>query len=321
MEKLYIGVDLGGTSVKVGIVKKNGEILKKLSNPTNLPQPEEVIEDKICKLCLEICDECGIDIHKDIEAIGIGSPGNVNNKTGVIGFSSNFGYNDWHLKEKIEAKLGVKVEVENDANAAIIAEVNAGCAKGCPNAVILTLGTGVGSGVIINGKIYGGYNKSGAEMGHMVISVGGRECNCGRKGCFEKYASASALVYDTKVAMLGHPKSLLWKICPDINEVTSKTVFDAMEQGDKIAQKVFDSYIEYLACGITNIVNIFQPEILCLGGGISNQKDVLLKPLQEYLDREDYARGLNKRVKIKIADFRNDAGIIGAALVGVNNAR
>ncbi len=321
MEKLYIGVDLGGTSIKVGIVTEKGEILHKKSMPTNLPQPEEVTEEKICKLCQEICKEKNLDINKDICAIGIGSPGNVNNKTGVIGFSNNFGYNNWHLKEKIEAKLGLRVEVENDANTAIIAEVLAGCAQGCPDAVILTLGTGVGSGVIIDGKIYAGYNKSGAEMGHMVISVGGRQCNCGRKGCFEKYASATALVYDTKVAMLGDTKSLMWKICPNINDVTSKTVFDAMELGDKTAKKVFDNYIEYLACGITNVVNIFQPEVLCIGGGISNQKEVLLKPLQEYLDREDYARGLTKRVKIKIATFRNDAGIIGAALVGVNNAR
>ena len=317
MEKLFIGVDLGGTNIAVGIVNEKGEILYKKSTPTNLPQPENVIEEKIANLCKVVCADKNLTLGKDITFVGVGTPGNVNSDTGVVAFNANFGYVDWHLKEKLEALLGVQVGVENDANAAIIAEVVAGCAKGCKDAVILTLGTGVGAGVVINGEVFTGFNQSGTEIGHMVINAGGRPCNCGRRGCFEKYAAATALVYDTKIAMENDPDSLLWQICPDIDKVNAKTAFDARDMGDETARKVVDTYIEYLACGIINVVNIFQPEVLCLGGGVSNQKEDLLKPIQEYLDREDYARTLKNRVTLKIATFRNDAGIIGAALIGV----
>ena len=317
MEKLFIGVDLGGTNIAAGIINENGEILYKKSTPTNLPQPENVIEEKIATLCRELCADKNLELGRDITFVGVGTPGNVNSNTGVVAFNANFGYNDWHLKEKLEALLDVQVEIENDANAAIIAEVVAGCAKGCRDAVILTLGTGVGAGVAINGEVYTGYNQSGTEIGHMVIEVGGRPCNCGRRGCFEKYASATALVYDTKIAMENNPDSLLWEVCPDIDKVNAKTAFDARDMGDETARKVVDTYIEYLACGIINVINIFQPQVLCLGGGVSNQQEGLLGPIQEYLDREDYARTLKDRVTLKIATFRNDAGIIGAALIGV----
>ena len=321
MGKFYIGVDLGGTNIAAGIVNENGEILCRKSVKTNLPQPEHVIEDKICNLCKDLCKENGYEIGKDIESIGIGTPGNVNSETGVVGFNVNFGYIDWHLKEKVEKQIpGIEVFVENDANSAVIAEVIAGCAKGCEHAVILTLGTGVGAGVIVDGKVLNGYNQSAAEIGHMVISAGGRQCNCGRKGCFERYCSATALISDTKEAMLANPDSKIWKVCPNIERVNAKTVFDAQAMGDETADKVIANYIEYLACGITNVVNIFQPQVFCLGGGVSNQEEGLLKPIREYLDREDYARHLMKRVTLKIATFRNDAGIIGAAMLGVYNA-
>ena len=321
MAKYYIGVDLGGTNIAAGIVNENGEILFRKSVKTNLPQPEYVIENKICNLCKDLCTESGLELGKDITSIGVGTPGNVNSETGVVGFNVNFGYIDWHLKEKIEEQIsGVEVFVENDANSAVIAEVIAGCAKGCEHAVILTLGTGVGAGVIVDGKVLNGYNQSAAEIGHMVISAGGRQCNCGRKGCFERYCSATALISDTKEAMLANPDSKLWKVCPNIERVNAKTVFDANDLGDETAKQVIDNYIEYLACGITNVVNIFQPEVVCLGGGVSNQEEGLLRPIREYLDREDYARHLMKRVTLKIATFRNDAGIIGAAMLGVYNA-
>lgn len=317
MEKLLIGVDLGGTNIAAGIVNENGEIIYKKSTPTNLPQPEEVIENKIAELCRQLCKDKNLVLGKDITFVGVGTPGGVNSNTGVVSFNANFGYSNWHLKEKLEAALGVQVGVENDANTAIVAEVVAGCAKGCSDAVILTLGTGVGAGVVIGGKVFSGFNQSGTEIGHMVIDAGGRPCNCGRRGCFEKYAAATALVYDTKIAMQNNPDSLLWKVCPDIDRVNAKTAFDARDMGDETARKVVDKYMEYLACGIINVINIFQPEVLCLGGGVSNQKESLLEPLKAYIDREDYARNLSDRTKLKIATFRNDAGIIGAALIGV----
>ena len=316
MAKYYIGVDLGGTNIAAGIVNEDGEILFRKSVKTNLPQPEHVIENKICNLCKDLCKENGFEIGVDITSIGIGTPGNVNSETGVVGFNVNFGYIDWHLKEKVEKQIpGVEVFVENDANSAVIAEVIAGCAKGCEHAVILTLGTGVGAGVIVDGKVLNGYNQSAAEIGHMVIAAGGRQCNCGRKGCFERYCSATALISDTKEAMLANPDSKLWKVCPNIERVNAKTVFDANELGDETAKQVIDNYIEYLACGITNVVNIFQPEVICIGGGISKEGDNLIVPLKTFVEGDNYARSIKKKAEIRTALLGNDAGIIGAAYI------
>ena len=319
MEKLYIGVDLGGTNIAAGIVDLNGNIYCKKSVRTNLPKPEVELEQDIYNLCKSLCEENGYDISNDIISVGIGSPGSVDGKRGIVWSNVNFGYENWRIKENLEKLFGISVYVENDANAAIIAEVMAGNAKGCDNALIVTLGTGVGGGAFLNGQIYAGYNYAGLEVGHIVIEKDGRLCNCGRKGCFERYASASALTRDTQAAMNAHPESLLWKLCPDIEKANAKIAFDAMEKGDKVATEVVNTYIEYLACGLVNLINIFQPEVVCLGGGVSNQQQALLDLLQPLIDKEDFARNARERTKIVIAKFRNDAGIIGAAMVGVNN--
>ncbi len=319
MSKYYIGIDLGGTNIAAGIVDKNGQIFCKKSVKTNLPKPEEKLESDIFDLCKSLCEENGYDLHKDIISIGIGTPGSVDGKRGIVWQNVNFGYENWKIKENLENLFKIPVYVENDANAAIIAEVMAGNAKDCKNALIVTLGTGVGGGAFLNGEIYAGSNFAGLEVGHIVIEKDGRQCNCGRKGCFERYAAASALARDTRAAMEKHPESALWRVCPDISRVNAKTAFDAMEMGDKVAKEVVDTYIEYLACGLVNLINIFQPEVVCLGGGVSNQQQKLLDLLKPHIDREDFARNAPERVKIVIAKFRNDAGIIGAAMVGVNN--
>ena len=319
MSKYYIGVDLGGTNIAAGVVDVNGNIFCKKSVKTNLPKPEEQLERDIYNLCKSLCEENGYDLNKDIISVGIGSPGSVDGRRGIVWSNVNFGYENWKIKENLEKLFPVPVFVENDANAAIIAEVMAGNAKGCKNALIVTLGTGVGGGAYLDGEIYAGSNYAGLEVGHIVIEKGGRLCNCGRKGCFERYASATALTRDTKEAMENHKESALWKVCPDINRANAKTAFDAMEMGDKTAKEVVDTYIEYLSCGLVNLINIFQPEIVCLGGGVSNQEQKLIDLLQPHIDREDFARNARERTKIVIAKFRNDAGIIGAAMVGVNN--
>lgn len=319
MSKYYIGIDLGGTNIAAGIVDANGTIFCKKSVKTNLPKPEAELEKDILNLCVSLCEENGYDLHKDIISVGIGTPGSVDGKRGVVWQNVNFGYENWKIKENLENIFKIPVFVENDANAAIIAEVMAGNAKDCKNALIVTLGTGVGGGAFLNGEIYAGYNYAGLEVGHIVIEKDGRQCNCGRKGCFERYAAASALARDTRAAMEKHPESALWKVCPDISKVNAKTAFDAMEMGDKIAKEVADTYIEYLSCGLVNLINIFQPEVVCLGGGVSNQQQKLLDMLKPHIDREDFARNAPERTKIVIAKFRNDAGIIGAAMVGVNN--
>ncbi|MEG0019265.1 MAG: ROK family protein [Oscillospiraceae bacterium] len=320
MEQLYIGVDLGGTNIAAGIVNKSGELLCKKSVRTNLPKPREQIEQDILKLCTALCEKGGYDLKKDILSVGIGTPGSVDGKTGKVGFNANFGYKDWRLKENLEGLFKLPIFVENDANAAIIAEAAVGSARGCSHAVILTLGTGIGAGVLIAGKVFAGSNYAGTELGHMVIDFGGRQCSCGRKGCFERYASATALTNDTIEAMENNKNSTLWEICPTLSKVTAKTAFDGAKLGDETAMAVVNQYIEYLACGVVNVINIFQPQVLCFGGGVSNEGEFLLNPLKAIVDREEYARNMPKRTKLVIAKFRNDAGIIGAALLGAANA-
>ena len=320
MGKLYLGVDLGGTNIAAGIVDENGTIICDKSIKTDLPKPERKLEKDIFDLCCALCKENGYDINKDIISVGIGTPGSVDGNRGIVWSNVNFGYTNWEVVKHLEELFEIPVFIENDANTAIVAEVVAGNAKGCQNALVVTLGTGVGGGAYVNGKICSGCNYSALEIGHMVIDIGGRECNCGRKGCFERYASASALARDTKETMENNPDSLLWKLCPDIEKTNAKLAFDAMEMGDAVATELVNKYIEYLACGLINLINIFQPEVVCIGGGVSNQKQKLLDLLKPYIDKEDFARNAQERTKVMIAKFRNNAGIIGAAMLGVNNA-
>lgn len=320
MKQYTIGVDLGGTTISAGLVDEDYNIVYKVGCDTNLPRPAEEVEKSIAELCLRLCRDKGLDITKDIRWVGIGTPGSVNQATGVVEFNANFGYNDWTLEVDMERLLGCKVYIENDANAAAYGEYIAGGAKGAQYAVVITLGTGIGSGIIINGKIFAGFNYAGAELGHLVIVKDGRPCMCGRNGCWEKYASARALTEDTREAMKAHPENMMWKLVDgDLSRVNAKTAFDGMRAGDELATKVVHNFVEYVACGITSVINIFQPEILCIGGGISREGETLLAPIREYVDREEYAREGMRRTKIVAAKLCNDAGIVGAASLGMQN--
>ncbi|MEG2770106.1 MAG: ROK family protein, partial [Oscillospiraceae bacterium] len=274
--KFYIGVDLGGTKTAAGLVNEKFEIIAKDSCPTGLPCPHEDVEKNIANLCKSVCEKGDIDINA-VEWIGVGAPGSVNGKSGIVAFSANFAYENWTLKKNLENLLPRPVFIENDANAAAYGEYVAGALKGTVYSIAVTLGTGIGSGVIIHGQLFSGYNSSGAELGHMVIEKGGRQCMCGRKGCYEKYASARALTEDTVAEMKKNPDNVMWKIANgSLENVNAKTAFDAMRQGDPLAKKIIHNFVEYVACGLTNIINIFQPEIICIGGGISKEGDVLL---------------------------------------------
>ena len=206
-----------------------------------------------------------------------------------------------------------KRQVENDANVAAYGEVLGGAAKGYKDVVVITLGTGVGGGIIIGGKIYTGFNFCGAELGHVVIEYNGRQCNCGRKGCFEAYSSATALITATKKAMEEDKDSAMWNIAGSIDKVDGKTAFDAMRAGDKSGKAVVDEYLNYLGCGLTNVVNTFQPEMLLIGGGICKEGDYLTKPLEEYIKRESYCINPERSTVLGICKLGNDAGIVGAA--------
>ena len=314
--KYTIGVDLGGTNIAVGLVDEAFNIIARASSKTNLPQPEQAIEAEIARLCHAVCGKAGI-LLEDVRWIGIGTPGSVNARCGVVEFNANFGYRNWALKQHMEALLAAPIHIENDANAAAYGEYIAGGAKGSRCAVVITLGTGIGSGIILDGKIFSGYNSAGAEIGHTVIQIDGRPCMCGRRGCWEKYASARSFAQDTRRAMQAHPLNMMWGLVEnDPDRVNAKTAFDAMRAGDELGTQLVERYVHYVACGLINVINIFQPEIICIGGGVSREGDTLLAPVQRLVDAEDFARGSDRRTRIVAAELRNDAGIIGAAGLG-----
>ena len=312
-----LGIDLGGMSVKVGVVDENNAIIGKAAVPTNSPnqppRPADDIMDDIAVACKLAVENAGVDFE-DVRHIGLGCPGSVNSETGMLEFSGNLGMQNYPVSAKLEERLNRKVFVENDANAAALGESIAGAARDARNAVCVTLGTGVGGGIIIDGKIYSGSNYAGGELGHMVIVADGRPCTCGRRGCWEAYASATALIHQTQVKMLDNKDSEMWKLADgDLRNVNGRTAFDAYRLGDKAGSEVVDKYISYIACGLTNVINIFQPDIICIGGGISKEGDTLTAPLMSYVNADRFGKNLAKQTEIVVAQLGNDAGIIGAA--------
>ena len=313
----YIGIDLGGTNIAVGIVDESFKIVKKGSTPTLVNRDPELIIADMGKLCLELLAETGIGLE-EVVCAGIAAPGSVNPRTGIIEYANNLPFLRFPIADTLRKYLPVReVYLENDANAAALGEAVGGAAKGKRLSVMITLGTGVGGGVIIDGKISSGFNFAGAELGHTVIEYNGRQCSCGRKGCFEAYASATALVSMTKEKLAACKDTLMWEMCGnDINKADARIAFAAMKKGDRAGKEVVDMYISYLACGITNMINIFQPEVLLIGGGVCNEKDYLLKPLTEIVNADQYTRNQAVKTEIKIAALGNDAGIVGAAALG-----
>ena len=313
--KYYIGIDLGGTNIKAGVVNENYEIVSKATTKTLLPRPADEICADMAKVSLEAVKQAGLTLD-NIESVGIGTPGTANSETGIIEYSNNLGFLNLPVVEIMQKHINKPFYVENDANAAAYGEFLAGAAKGANDAVCITLGTGVGGGIIINGKIYSGFNFAGAEIGHTVVDPNGPECTCGRKGCFEVFSSATGLVRMTKEAMYEDKSSVMWKMNEEDGKVSARTAFNAMRAGDRAGKAVVDKYIKYLACGITNTINIFQPDILCIGGGVCNEGDPLLLPLKELVAKEVYTKNSAKNTEIVIAKLGNDAGIIGAAFLG-----
>ena len=316
--KYYVGIDLGGTNIVAGVVDENYNIVAKASTKTNCPRPEKEIADDMARMAVEAVKNAKLTMDQ-IEWIGVGTPGIANSSTGIIEYSNNLGFKDTPMVKYIQETIDKPVFIENDANAAAYGEFVAGAAKGAKNAVCITLGTGVGGGIIIDGKIYAGSNFAGAEIGHTVIEVDGAQCSCGRKGCFEAYSSATGLIRMTKEAIAEHPDCIMAQSEKEKGKVTARTSFDCMRAGDKYAKAVVDKYIKYLAAGITNTINIFQPDVLCIGGGVCNEGDPLLLPMKELVAKEVYTRNSPKNTKIVIAKLGNYAGIIGAAFLGRAN--
>ena len=309
-----IGVDLGGTNIAVGLVNEELKIVKKLSTPTGATRPGEEIVADIAELCKKVCAEYGIEL-KDVASIGIATPGIANHDTGVVEYANNLPFKKFPIADLLKNALGedITVRIENDANAAAWGEACAGAAKGTSNSVMITLGTGVGGGIIMNNKIYSGFNYAGAELGHIVIQVDGAPCSCGRKGCWEAYSSATALIRMTREKIEECRATGRASIMLDAPRVSGRTACDGMRAGDEAATEVYNTYIKYLASGIATIINIFQPEVISLGGGVSGEGQSLIDALEPIVRKEQYGGDVVALTQIRIAELGNDAGIIGAA--------
>lgn len=311
-----IGIDLGGTNIVAAVVDDDYRIVASAKCKTALPRPAEAIVDDMARVTREAVKEAGLTLA-DIAYIGVGSPGTCNADEGIIEYSNNLRFENLPLRAMLAERLdGKKVYIENDANAAALGEYIAGAARGTKSCVCITLGTGIGGGVILDGKIFSGSNFAGTELGHTVIVADGAPCTCGRRGCWEAYASASGLIRETREAMEIHRDSYMWQLAGGLDGVTGRTAFDAMRAGDAAGKEVVDAYIRYVACGLINMINIFQPEVLCVGGGICNEGETLMSPLRAYIEGERYSKHSERQTKLCVAQLGNDAGIIGAAALG-----
>ncbi|MDR2047255.1 MAG: ROK family protein [Clostridiales bacterium] len=309
-----IGVDIGGMSVKGGIVGEDGKILCKAGVETKTASEPDVIIADTVSLINNLMQKARLKIG-GIKGLGLGIPGAIDSKRGVIVYSNNINFINVPIVERLRGYFGeLPVFIGNDANAAALGEMRFGAARKYLNAVFVTLGTGVGTGIVIDGKLFEGVSSAGAEGGHTVIVADGEPCSCGRRGCFEAYASATALVRQTKAAMEKHPDSLMSVIAREKGRVNGRTAFLAAARGDVAAQEVINRYIGYVGEGIVNLANIFRPEVILIGGGVSNEGDALILPLQKIMDERCYGiHNGNPRVLVEKASLTNDAGILGAA--------
>ncbi len=307
----YIGIDLGGTNIAVGVVTEEGKILATDSTPTNAEREYPEIVSDMAMVTKRVAQKAGIGLE-EIKAIGIGSPGSIDSENGVVLYANNLKFNNAPIAEELRKHIDVPVHMENDANAAAYGEYIAN-GKGADSFVFITLGTGVGGGIILNKKLYKGFNGIGGELGHITLVHDGVMCSCGNSGCWESYASVTALIRQTKEAIEKHPESLMAKLLKENGEVSGRTSFNAAKEGDEAALEVVKNYAEYVASGLVSIINIFQPERIVIGGGISREGDYLLTPIIEYCNKYGYNKNL-PRTNIQIATLFNDAGIIGAAL-------
>ena len=309
---IAVGIDVGGTSIKGATIRDGGEILHRFSVPMDKTlSPEETV-GQLCNLVNETINNNKYD--EKIVGIGIGIPGTFNKETGVIVNCPNLPtWAGFNLKEFIQNKCHLYVKLVNDADAAALAEAKYGVGKQYEYVLMITLGTGVGGGIVINKNLYNGNLGMGAELGHMIIELDGRECGCGRKGCFEAYASATALIKDTKAAMDKYPDSLMHELADENGKVDARIAFMAEAKGDKAAKEVIDNYVKYLSEGLLSYCNILRPNIIVLSGGVANEGENLIGRVRKYMEEHNYGMKKAPKVEIAQASVGYDAGKIGAA--------
>ncbi len=308
----YIGVDIGGMSIKIGLVDKNGKILYDLAFKTEKVSPEKQTE-KIAENIFKLLKENNID-RSEILGVGVGCPGTVNPSDGVVIYADNLNWSNFNVKRLLEKLTGFKVQIGNDADVATIAEILFGSAKGYKNAILITIGTGVGGGIVIEQKLYNGTKGVVAELGHITLIKNGRKCNCGRRGCLEQYASATALIRQTKMAMRKNKASDMWKVCDNnLDNVNGKTAFISAKNGDKTAIEVVNKFISFIGEGLLDYCNIFRPDVIIIGGGISKEGSYLTDKIYNYLKQRDFGYPGSPETKVITATLGNSAGIIGSA--------
>ena len=307
----YLGIDLGGTNIKGGVVNEAGEIVREASRPTMVERGPEAVADGIAALIREL------EQGETFGGVGLGCPGTVDDESGEVVCAFNLGLIHYDLRGAIRQRTGYSIRLGNDANVAALAEASVGAGRGAHSTVVITLGTGVGCGVVLEGKMLTGWTGAASELGHMVIAEDGAPCTCGRRGCFEAYSSATALIYGTRAAMAAHPESAMYAVAAENGAVDGRTAFAAAERGDAAAEEVVREYVKYLASGVTNVVNIFFPEVIAFSGGIANQGEALLAPLRAEVARQEFGgRYVRRHTRLVPCELGYQAGVIGAALLG-----
>lgn len=309
-----IGIDLGGTNIAAGLVDEKMNIVDRLTVPTNVPRPMAAIIDDMVALTRRLMERGGLT-EADILSVGVGVPCTANGENGHMEDANNLGFDDEPFLPLLQEKLAVPVYFGNDANVAAWGEYLYGGYEE-DSFIMVTIGTGIGGGIILNGKLWAGVNGAAGEFGHIGLTMEGVRCTCGRVGCFEAYASASALVAQARRVMM-YDDTVLWELCGgELSQLEAKLVFDGAAAGDEVCIRLLDRYTGYLAEGITSIINAFQPANLCIGGGVSRAGDALLLPLKEKVWKGLYSKNSKRNTNITLAKLDNDAGIIGAALLG-----
>lgn len=314
--KYYIGVDIGGMSIKAGVVDECGNIIAKESCHTEADRSYQEIIKSMYELCLTVLDKANLT-KADISGVGIGSPGTVNSAKGVINYSGNLHFKKVNVIKEFKKHWAIRSFIGNDGNCAALGETIFGAGRGKKNAILITLGTGIGTGFIVDGKILEGQNGEGAEGGHICIKMGGEKCTCGERGCWEAYASATGLIRQTKAAIEKNPDSIMKQIVDSQGKVSGRTAFLAYNEGDKAGTAVVKKYVKYVATGLLTLVNIFRPEIIMIGGGISNEGDYFVAMVEKYVRKHAFGGKLNTVPPIVRASLGNDAGIVGAAALAI----
>ena len=312
---VYVGIDLGGTSIKAGLVDEQGKILCKATCPTLVERGARPVVDDMAKLSLEVIEKGGYTLD-DVKAIGIGLPGIQDPRTGIVPFCTNLYWHEVPVIEWMQETIKKPIYIGNDATVAGLAESVAGVSAGIENSVFLTLGTGVGGGIVLGGRVYSGTNGVGSELGHMITVIDGELCTCGNRGCWERYASATALIRMGREAAEKHPESLIAaSVNGRLDDIDAKTVIDAAKAGDDAASEVFERYVYYLCAGLVNIINFIDPEVIVLGGGVSHAGQFLLDAVNRRLPSMVFYKTM-PYARVALATLGNDAGIIGAAMLG-----